>query len=319
MLYKNGKQIGFIIHNEKCIDNIEIYQTKVFEQGYTIEEHSTLPAELDGTIGKNLISYKISGQSKTVVVPGSNPPIQLKGVGDLVTVGQYQGKYLIPVTSRNTFINPATILRGYEIKDNYIVENPQYSVTDYIPVNYHNTYIGKGLTAYVLEYKNDNTFLQMVTTQTINGSRVYKPTSKEVTLIKLCMFTSNINTAIFEIQGKDGSYDEYDLPITTSIYLDRPLYKDEYLLKTPTKSILHKVYGLSEPQDISVDLPDIPTYKAHFTPIGATTIFEINTEVQCPEMVVKYKSAHPYNPQPLKTSDGEFLYTTDGEPFYTIR
>lgn len=319
MFYRNSKQIGFIIQNEKCLDTINTYETKIFEQGYTIEEHCTTPAELDGTIGKDLISYKIVGQSKVTVVPGANPPIQQKGVGDLVTTGQYQGKYQIPITIRDTFINISTILRGYEIKDGFIVENSQYSVTDYIPVNYHNTYMGRGLTAYVLEYKDENTFLQMVTMETINGSRVYKPTSDEVTLIKLCMFTSNLNTAIFEIHGKDKPYDEYDEPITKSIYLDRPLYKDEYILKTPTQSIWHKVYQLSTPEDVVIDLPNISTFKTDFTPVGTTTILEVNTEIQPTELVVKYKSAHHLNPQPLRTADGEILYTANGEIFYTTR
>lgn len=85
MIMHNGKQVGFIQHNNHNIDKRMHNGVCIFEQGYPKNINSTSrTVVLDGTIGKPLKSWTLSGNN----------------VGDLVTDTEDEnyGKYKIPIT-----------------------------------------------------------------------------------------------------------------------------------------------------------------------------------------------------------------------------
>lgn len=318
MLYEKSKQIGFILQYDTPIDKVYNHDTKIFEQGYVIEEHSVLPAEIDDTIGKNLIQYRIAGNQKTVAAPGQTPPIQVKGVGDLVTSGAHQGEYEVEVVVRDNFINPGAMMLGYEIKNGGIIESESMCVSDFIPVNPHITYMAQGITQYAMEYDEKNNLIGMIILETLNGTRVYTP-SAAARFVRVSMFKTNIYTSIFQPHKQNQSYDDFEEPIVIKIYLPRPIYANEYIEFKDGGGTFHQVYQRQEPIDVAIDLPPIPTFKDEVTPNGITTILDVNTTIKPIEFYCKYRSAKHYNPQPLRTGDMQIIYSADDEIIYTRR
>lgn len=315
MLYRNEKQIGFILHDDKCLDRVMFYDSKVFEQGYIIEEQSMVPVELDDTIGKDLITYRITGNSKTIAVPGENPPIKTIGVGDLVQSGEHTGEYLVEVIVKDNFLNPQTIALNKEIENGQIIDSEGKSVSDFIPINTHLTYAALGILQYALEYDIDKTLIGMITLETVDGVRVYHPSS-DARYVKLSLFSTNINTAIFQSHQKGQPFSDFEEPISIKIYLPRQIFKNEWVEFNKQGGIFHQEY-LTTPQDVPIPLPVIPTFKDAITPNGAVTILDISTEVVPESFYCIYRSSKNYNPQSLKTSDMETLYSSDGEIIYT--
>ena len=319
MLYRNGKQIGFILKDGKNIDIAKLYSSTIFKQGYIIEEHSVIPAELDDTIGKDLLSYKIIGRTKIEVRPGTENPIVKFGVGDLIKEGEHTGKYLIPVVIKENFINTEAITIGKEIKDGIIIDNENCWVSDYIPVNHYVTYIANGIFENIIEYDENYSLIQSIKMETVNGNRKYTP-SINAKYVKISSYNTNLNNARFQPHKDNLDYNDFQEPIYIDIYLPVPLYDGDYILfKENGNGILHQEYGLSFPKEINISLPKLPTFKDEITPNGLTTIIDINTTIRPKEFYCKYKSARHYNPQLLKTFDLQDLQLSNGEKLYTRR
>lgn len=81
-MFRNGKQIGFREHNGNNIDSIMHLGKKVFEQGYDAKASGQNEITLDGTIGKDLKSYEITGDLYQEWTPSPEQACEAKGVGD---------------------------------------------------------------------------------------------------------------------------------------------------------------------------------------------------------------------------------------------
>ena len=72
-------------------------------------------------------------------------------------------------------------------------------------------------------------------------------------------------------------------PVTTNIFLDKPLYKGDYITKDKSGGRVHREWGVDEPTTESIDLPEIPTFKG-------TTIIETATEIPPSNIETTYKA-----------------------------
>ena len=78
-----GKQVGFIQHENNNIDKVMHNGNCVFEQGYP-RDNSTITGDivLDGTIGKSLKSWSITGNTVQNGTPSPDNPVEIQSVGD---------------------------------------------------------------------------------------------------------------------------------------------------------------------------------------------------------------------------------------------
>lgn len=83
MIMHNGKQVGFIQHENNNIDKVMHNGNCVFEQGYP-RDNNTITGDivLDGTIGKSLKSWSITGNTIQDGTPSPNSPVEIQSVGE---------------------------------------------------------------------------------------------------------------------------------------------------------------------------------------------------------------------------------------------
>ena len=79
----NGKQVGFIQHENNNIDKVMHNGNCVFEQGY-LRDNNTITGDivLDGTIGKSLKSWSITGNTVQDGTPSPDNPVEIQSVGE---------------------------------------------------------------------------------------------------------------------------------------------------------------------------------------------------------------------------------------------
>lgn len=82
MKIKEGKQIGFVIKKGINVDKQFQYGKCIFEQGFDSANVGVSEVTLNGTIGKNLKSYTIKGNTVQNGTPTPDNPIEVLGVGD---------------------------------------------------------------------------------------------------------------------------------------------------------------------------------------------------------------------------------------------
>lgn len=83
MIYHNGKQNGFIEHNGNNIDKIMHNGECVFTQGFDTDASGLGSVTLEGTIGKDLTNYVISGNGPFQAdTPSPDNIVEIQGVGD---------------------------------------------------------------------------------------------------------------------------------------------------------------------------------------------------------------------------------------------
>lgn len=78
-----GKQVGFIQHENNNIDKVMHNGNCVFEQGYP-RDNNTITGDivLDGTIGKSLKSWSITGNTVQNGTPSPDNPVEIQSVGE---------------------------------------------------------------------------------------------------------------------------------------------------------------------------------------------------------------------------------------------
>lgn len=83
MIMHKGKQIGFIQHENNNIDKVMHNGNCVFEQGYP-RDNNTITGDivLDGTIGKSLKSWSITGNTVQDGTPSPDNPVEIQSVGE---------------------------------------------------------------------------------------------------------------------------------------------------------------------------------------------------------------------------------------------
>ena len=83
MIMHKGKQVGFIQHENNNIDKVMHNGNCVFEQGYP-RDNNTITGDivLDGTIGKSLKSWSITGNTVQNGTPSPDNPVEIQSVGE---------------------------------------------------------------------------------------------------------------------------------------------------------------------------------------------------------------------------------------------
>lgn len=82
MIYHKSKQAGFIEHGEANIDKIMHNGECVFNQGFDSEASGTDSVTLNGTIGKDLMDWSITGNTVQDGTPSPDNIVSVLGVGD---------------------------------------------------------------------------------------------------------------------------------------------------------------------------------------------------------------------------------------------
>ena len=227
-------QVGFVKDNVG-IDTEYIYDKDgdiVFEKGFTRETSGTVPLTING-IGKDLKAWSITGNTVQNGTPAPDTPQEVKAVGDR-TGNLFDGTICIDNVILSQYGN--------------LTPNNSYALSEYIPVEpnmsyiyhfYHN--IAENRSTYsICEYDSNQNVIQPLTVQWITENRDYN-----------ISFTTQANTAYIRINWKKAPDDDLMLitgstplpyepygykipvvtsadgtePITTPIYLDKPLYK----------------------------------------------------------------------------------------------
>lgn len=219
------KQIGFIKSKDgENIDTIVDAKGDVyFTQGFTREISGIPPLTLDA-IGKNTLDYKIYGNSIQDGTPTPENPVEIQSVGELVTEGEFSGKYVIPVVvSGKNLINPQTTINGYRLgSDGNLFRENSYTTTDFIkviPSKFYTRNIGFTVTNPICEYDANKTFIRRVT----NGTDIML--SPDAHYVRTAFNSDYLSNIQLELGSEATAYEPYHEPITTNIYLDEPLRK----------------------------------------------------------------------------------------------
>lgn len=221
-----------------------------------------------------LTNYRIYGQT-----------VNGESVGDLVTSGEHEGEYNVPVTVEGVnLFDYDTITHGYRIKwstgENYADETAIMS--DFISVSENSTY-ATDTKLYWVCYDTNKQYIGAW-----NGSDIVKSgvdAINSMTAISPCKFirilsfsrkVTPINSATMLNCGSTAlPYEPYHAPITTPIYLPEPIKmvggEAEYI-----EYGTQKMYRIGA-DDLDVTLPALPT-------VTGTNVLSVGTEIQ-PSMV----------------------------------
>jgi len=278
------------------------------------------PCVLENSVGKPVLSYKISGNIVQNGTPSPDAPVEVQGVGQLVTEGEHSGEYEISVVSRGK-----NLLKFYTydkvltyggltitIENNGIITINGRIVFSNIWVEIGYKFGGGTDYQYTpiisLSPNTDYTLSSKVISGTCSEQRQFSlggyldGTTQVQNFI--CKFgtASTFNSGaflfdrIFLSLGSYGTiYDNYriqlqlELGTTATPYepYHEPIITSIYLNKPLEKGEILKypenVLMHSDGTTESVTLPKIPTFEG-------TTIIETATEIQPENMEITYKS-----------------------------
>ena len=185
---------------------------------------SGYPCVLEGSTGMPVLDYKIYGNSVQDGTPSPENPIEVQSVGELVTEGEFSGKYVIPVVvSGKNLINPQTTINGYRLgSDGNLFRENSYTTTDFIkviPSKFYTRNIGFTVTNPICEYDANKTFIRRVT----NGTDIML--SPDAHYVRTAFNSDYLSNIQLELGTESTAYEPYHEPVTTNIYLDEPLRK----------------------------------------------------------------------------------------------
>ena len=264
------------------------------------------PCVLENSVGLPAAGYKIYGNSIQGNEPTPENPVEVQSVGELVTEGEYAGKYAIPVVTsgKNLFDFSQWVgqtAQGMTIYRDSIKGTPTYrwhrfpatTLKNPIPagtqvtVSYHfdTTCPDKGNIG--VDFCNkDNIEFHKETDKPSGYTNTFVIEEDCYSMrLFMCMlpYTKNEYCEItnikiqLELSAESTAYEPYRTPITTDIYLNNPL-KTGDILKYP-ENVLEHPDGAIE----SVSLPKIPTF-------SGTAIISTDTEVKPSDIEITYKS-----------------------------
>lgn len=231
---------------------------------------------LDASMGMNLIDYKIDGNSVQEGTPTTDVPIEVENVGEY---DETTGKYKIPVRVRgknlyasgetyskerengytvSATINKSTVnINGTSDRDYgfYLTTFKDITPAGTYKVSVHN--LNKGDRIYVGD-GNGNILINYIE---INAPKQFTiDTSKKLQIYGVFAKGSTYNNADIKIQIETGEvtdYEPYAEPITTSIYLNKPLRKIgnyieyiKFLDKNGSRRIEEDIYDGTEQWEV---------------------------------------------------------------------
>lgn len=204
----------------------------------------THPLTIIGSRKCNLKDYKIYGNSIQNGIPTPQAQIEIKSVGELVTEGEYTGKYKIPVRARGkNLLNISAIQENYSLRPkgvNVSVDSNTQKVKVSGTANSNGgrlSYITKITLPAGTYYFSTNTDTYRFALTNIKsssqiawGNKFFTLTETTtlglgVNLIKDTVYDLEAWVQIEEGQYPSGEYEPYIEPQNFNIYLDEPLRK----------------------------------------------------------------------------------------------
>ncbi len=256
MIYRNSKEIVALYHHGKNIIRVMHNGKCVYNGCNTVV--GTVPMTFKSS-AEFINQYQIWGNIQQNGTPVPENPVEVQGVGKLITEGEYSGKYEIPVVCRGknlAVIKEGTISYGgiTLLKSNgvcslkgtasfnggrlniilspaFLLKRGNYKFT---ASSYSEIYLSNVSNGRVIVQANATTFFLAEDTQVVIGFNVTKGKSYDIT--DICVQLELGDTAT--------EYEPYHEPITTSIYINELLYKGDYISKDKSGGKVHRAWGV---------------------------------------------------------------------------
>lgn len=228
---------------------------------------SGYPCILENSVVGNVRKYRIYGNGN--------------GVGNLTAEGEYSGKYCIPVVcgGKNLFDKNAS----YTIS----VTTYNYTIGNLDPEKYYtcSTNFQKTVLTASVYFGGGQSNLNGVWS---GESKTFKPNINGEISVYIRYKEADDATPVIDdilngsitVMVEEGStateYESYQTPVTTNIYLHKPLETGD-ILKYP-ENITEHADGTSE----KVILPEVPTFEG-------TTVISTDTEIKPSDIKITYK------------------------------
>jgi len=116
MIFKDGNPVRFVYKDGQAVEKIFHNGNLVFEQGFEREVSGVPPLTLNA-VRNTAENYRIFGNTVLNGTPTPENPVDVLGVSDLVTQGEYNGMYKISVISANQTTNIYLSELLYKIDD----------------------------------------------------------------------------------------------------------------------------------------------------------------------------------------------------------
>ena len=202
-----GKQVGFIQHENNNIDKVMHNGNCVFEQGYP-RDNNTITGDivLDGTIGKSLKSWSITGNTVQDGTPSPDNPVEIQSVGE---------------RTKNLFDKNDATVPGYINESGSVTKtSPWFTLANFIEcsgtisISAQN---GLGSAAYVACYDENKTFLGTVAMSSDNSTTATLTLLDGTVYIKACSRDNSLDTFMLNLGDTPLPYEPYGykLPIVS--------------------------------------------------------------------------------------------------------
>ena len=242
MIMHKGKQVGFIQHENNNIDKVMHNGNCVFEQGYP-RDNNTITGDivLDGTIGKSLKSWSITGNTVQNGTPSPDNPVEIQSVGER-TKNLFDAKTIFSGINESDGVYTGTP-HSFHVKRRYFGEselNKTYTFSAYLNV----------ISLDSSNEMNPRTSAMIDGTQ-INGTIVKSTSGRTLSIVTFTPISTSdyviityghggvlsVDSPQLEVGSTATPYEPYGYkipivtstdgiePITTQIYLSEPLRK----------------------------------------------------------------------------------------------
>lgn len=286
-----GVTIDLTVDSDRIFNSVENIQQGIDEQqqesnnimhrirnnirGYKEVEGASASLTLNECNGEELKDFRIYGNSQQNGTPTPDNPIEIESVGDLVTEGEYYGKYRIPITATNGTETYTT---------NIYLDEPLRKIGDYVDyLDIKNKKVVRSIGSVVLDGSEGKWSLK----KSVNDGYIYENSTVIVSPDKrYTAITAKSNHFLGVIAQEIWTGDALDtigvaelnkLRIYSNISSDANSFIQ--WLSTHNTEV---IYLLTTPIEETIELPPILTTK------GTCTI-SVDTSIQPINMYVKYE------------------------------
>lgn len=239
------------------------------------------PCVLENSVGLPAVGYKIYGNSIQDGEPSPESPVEIQSVGELVTQGEYAGKYKIPVVTSS---------ENHElVTTNIYLDEPLRKIGDYADViDFKRGIVERNISRF--DFTGDeNIYSQHIDINLFSFNMTGYLRIKKITLLSShyqsqvnansygevldmhCAFYANMTASGKLMYIRNSNFN------TVSDF--KAYLQEQYNAGTPVTMY----YALDEANEESISLPSIPTF-------NGTTILSVGTEIHPSNMEITYKS-----------------------------
>ena len=280
-IMKNNKRVGFIYNDSYNIDKVYHGEDLVFTQGFIREQTGVPPLTTSyQAIGKDLMTYRIYGNTVQNGVPTPSAPVAIQNLGDLVTTSgdPNYGKYKIAVNISDG-IDTTTI--------NIYLNAPLRKIGDY--ADYINFSTGK-VYRRIDEYVFDSTPYSFNVVTSSNVRYFYRVIS-DVAFPVITPFVTHYEGVRSFYSGMGNLRATVNGGVYRSLYVRDDSYANNTAFSNFIKSLadngtpMKMTYVLPSTRytEQTVSLPNIPSYKA-------TTTYSFGSTVNPSSIYIQYRS-----------------------------